>query len=294
MLVSLHDVMKIAERDKIAIGAFNVPNWESAAAIIGAAEETDMPVVLQYAPVHAQFLSMEDAAEIMLYFEKKTKIPVCVHLDHGDGFERCMQAIRLGFTSVMIDASARPYEENVATTAEVVRASHAVGVSVEAEVGHIFTSVTGSAEGPAKIETKDSFADVDDVYTRPETAKDFKEKTNVDALAIAFGTSHGIYVAKPVLDLDRITAIKKAVDMPFVMHGGSGLSKEEFQTAIRNGIRKINYYTYMTMSGGKAVKAQTDRIKADDHVFFHDIPGIATQAMKEDVKQAIRIFNNTL
>ena len=294
MLVSLHDVMKIAERDKIAIGAFNVPNWESAAAIIGAAEETDMPVVLQYAPVHAKFLSMEDAAEIMLYFAKKTKVSVCVHLDHGDGFERCMQAIRLGFTSVMIDASARPYEENVATTAEVVRASHAVGVSVEAEVGHIFTSVTGSAEGPAKIETKDSFADVDDVYTRPETAKDFKEKTNVDALAIAFGTSHGIYVAKPVLDLDRITAIKKAVDMPFVMHGGSGLSKEEFQTAIRNGIRKINYYTYMTMSGGKAVKAQTDRIKADDHVFFHDIPGIATQAMKEDVKQAIRIFNNTL
>ena len=294
MFVSLHDVMKIAERDKIAIGAFNVPNWESAAAIIGTAEETDMPVVLQYAPVHAQFLSMEDAAEIMLYFAKKTKVLVCVHLDHGDGFERCMQAIRLGFTSVMIDASARPYEENVATTAEVVRASHAVGVSVEAEVGHIFTSVTGSAEGPAKIETKDSFADVDDVYTRPETAKDFKEKTNVDALAIAFGTSHGIYVAKPVLDLDRITAIKKAVDMPFVMHGGSGLSKEEFQTAIRNGIRKINYYTYMTMSGGKAVKAQTDRIKADDHVFFHDIPGIATQAMKEDVKQAIRIFNNTL
>ena len=294
MLVSLHDVMKIAERDKIALGAFNVPNWESAAAIIGAAEETDMPVVLQYAPVHAQFLSMEDAAEIMLYFAKKTKVHVCVHLDHGDGFERCMQAIRLGFTSVMIDASARPYEENVATTAEVVRASHAVGVSVEAEVGHIFTSVTGSAEGPAKIETKDSFADVDDVYTRPETAKDFKEKTNVDALAIAFGTSHGIYVAKPVLDLDRITAIKKAVDMPFVMHGGSGLSKEEFQTAIRNGIRKINYYTYMTMSGGKAVKAQTDRIKADDHVFFHDIPGIATQAMKEDVMQAIRIFNNTL
>ena len=296
MLVSLHDVMKIAERDKIAIGAFNVPNWESAAAIIGAAEETDMPVVLQYAPVHAQFLSMEDAAEIMLYFAKKTKVPVCVHLDHGDGFAsgRRKNPDSFRIASVMIDASACPYEENVATTAEVVRASHAVGVSVEAEVGHIFTSVTGSAEGPAKIETKDSFVDVDDVYTRPETAKDFKEKTNVDALAIAFGTSHGIYVAKPVLDLDRITAIKKAVDMPFVMHGGSGLSKEEFQTAIRNGIRKINYYTYMTMSGGKAVKAQTDRIKADDHVFFHDIPGIATQAMKEDVKQAIRIFNNTL
>ena len=294
MLVTLSDVMKIAEEKGIAVGAFNVPNWESAEAITAAAEETAKPVILNYAPVHAPFMSLEDSAEIMLYFAKKAKVPVVVHLDHGDSFERCMQAVRLGFTSVMIDASACSYEENVAVTSAVVRAAHAAGVSVEAEVGHIFASVTGVGQAPAKVETKDSFASVEDVDTKPETAKDFKEKTDVDALAIAFGTSHGIYTTKPVLDLDRITEIRKAVKMPFVMHGGSGLSKEEFQTAVKNGIRKINYYTYMSLSGGKAVKEAMDRVSADEKVFFHDIPVIAREAMKADVKQAILTFSNEL
>ncbi len=294
MLAYLRDVLKTAEKEKIAIGAFNVPNWESAEAVIQAAEETERPVILNYAPVHAPFLSMNDAAEIMLYFAGKAKVPVCVHLDHGDSFDRCMQAIRLGFTSVMIDASSLPYEENVNVTTAVVRAAHAVGVSVEAEVGHIFASVTGVGETPAEVETKDSFKNINDVYTQPETAKDFKERTDVDALAIAFGTSHGIYVTKPVLDLDRITKIRAAVKMPFVMHGGSGLSTEQFQTAVKNGIRKINYYTYMTLSGGRAVKSALDKMAAADNVFFHDIPNIAIQAMKENVKQAILTFSNEI
>jgi len=294
MLVSLNDVLKNAEKGKFAVGAFNVPNWESADAIIQASEETKKAVILNYAPVHSPFMNMEDAAEIMLYFAKKAKTPVCVHLDHGDSFERCMQAIRLGFTSVMIDASSLSYDDNVRVTSEVVYASHAVGVSVEAEVGHIFASVTGVGKAPAKVETKDSYNNINDVYTQPATAKDFKKKTDVDALAIAFGTSHGIYVTKPVLDLDRISQIRAAVKMPFVMHGGSGLSKEQFQTAIKNGIRKINYYTYMTLSGGKAVKSAMDKISVKDNVFFHDIPNIAISAMKENVKQAILIFSNEI
>ena len=113
----------------------------------------------------------------------------------------------------------------------------------------------------------------------------------MDVLAIAFGTTHGIYTKKPVLDLERIARIRQAIDIPFVMHGGSGLSKEEFQTAIRNGIRKINYYTYMTLAGGKAVKEAMDQKGADENVFFHDIPMIATEAMKENVKEAIRVFS---
>jgi fructose-bisphosphate aldolase, class II len=294
MIVSLCDVLKTAEKNNCAVGAFNVPNWESAEAIIEAAEETDKPVILNYAPLHTPFMNMEDAAEIMKYFANKAKVPVCVHLDHGDSFETCIKAIRLGFTSVMIDASAQPYEKNIQVTAEVVKAAHAAGVSVEAELGHIFVSVNGVGKAPVKVETKDSFDDVNDVYTRPEMAKDFAGKTGVDALAIAFGTSHGIYVTKPVLDLARISQIKKAVNMPFVMHGGSGLSKEEFQTAIHNGIRKINYYTYMTLSGGKAVKAALDKFTPNDNIFFHDIPGIAIKAMKENVKQAILIFSNEI
>ena len=136
-----------------------------------------------------------------------------------------------------------------------------------------------------------------DVFLKPrgivyltEEEKDFVERTGVDVLAIAFGTTHGIYTKKPKLDLERITKIKDAVDIPFVMHGGSGLSKEEFQTAIRNGIRKINYYTYMTLAGGRAVKEALDQKSPDENVFFHDIPMIAVEAMKENVKEAIQVF----
>ena len=291
MLVSLKELMKAASEGGYAMGAFNVSNLESLMAIMEAAEETGHGVILNYAEVHAPFLSMEQAAVIMLDAARNASVPVCVHLDHGSSMEACIRAIRLGFTSVMLDASAEDYETNVRATAQIVRLAHSVGVTVEAELGHIFSSNMGLAESPEEAETLDSYESADDVYTDPATAKDFVERTEVDVLAIAFGTTHGIYTKKPVLDLDRITKIRQAIDIPFVMHGGSGLSKEEFQTAIQNGIRKINYYTYMTLAGGKAVKEAMDQKGADENVFFHDIPMIAVRAMKENVKQAIRVFS---
>ena len=290
MLVSLKELMEDAEKGGYAVGAFNVSNLESLMAIMQAAEETGRGVILNYAEVHAPFLSMEQAALIMLDAAKKAKVPVCVHLDHGSSMESCIQAIRLGFTSVMLDASAEDYETNVRETKEIVRLAHSVGVTVEAELGHIFSSDMGLAESPKEAETLESFDSAEDVYTDPATAKDFVERTGVDVLAIAFGTTHGIYTKKPKLDLERITKIKEAIDIPFVMHGGSGLSKEEFQTAIRNGIRKINYYTYMTLAGGRAVKDALDQKAPDENVFFHDIPMIAVEAMKENVKEAIQVF----
>lgn len=291
MLVSLKELMKAASEGGYAMGAFNVSNLESLMAIMEAAEETGHGVILNYAEVHAPFLSMEQAAVIMLDAARNASVPVCVHLDHGSSMEACIRAIRLGFTSVMLDASAEDYETNVRATDQIVRLAHSVGVTVEAELGHIFSSNMGLAESPEEAETLDSYESADDVYTDPATAKDFVERTEVDVLAIAFGTTHGIYTKKPVLDLDRITKIRQAIDIPFVMHGGSGLSKEEFQTAIQNGIRKINYYTYMTLAGGKAVKEAMDQKGADENVFFHDIPMIAVRAMKENVKQAIRVFS---
>lgn len=282
MLVSLKPLMEDAMAKGYAIGAFNCPNLDSVRAIINAAESTNMPVILNYAEAHSEFISMEEITPIMLYYANKATVPVCVHLDHGATIEACVKAIKLGFTSVMIDASASDYEENVKTTAEVVRLAHSVGVTVEAELGHIFAFSNG--------ETSDKFNDLNDVYTDPATAKNFAERTGVDVLAIAFGTSHGVYTQKPVLDLDRITAIKNAIDIPFVMHGGSGLSKEEFQTAVKNGIRKINYYTYMTLAGGKAVKEALDKKSADEMVFYHDIPMIAIKAMQENIEDAIEVF----
>ena len=287
MLVNLNEVLRDGVEKGYAVAAFNVTNLETLMAIIQAAEETKKGVILGYAKVHSPLISIDIIGPMMLEFARNASVPVCVHLDHGSSLEGCVQAIKLGFTSVMIDASGEDYEKNVKETSEVVRLAHAVDVTVEAELGHIFNSDIGVNEGDTKA---DDFHHVEDAYTDPDTAKDFVERTGVDALAIAFGTAHGIYETKPVLDLERIVKIREKVSVPLVMHGGSGLSKEEFQIAVKNGVRKINYYTYMTLARGKAVKAAMDQKRKEENVFFHDIPLIAIQAMKEDAKNAILTF----
>ena len=291
MIVSLKELLSDACRGGYAVGAFNATNLESLTAIIEAAEETGRGVVINHAEVHSPLISIEDIAPIMVDKAKKASVPICLHLDHGSSLESCMKAIRLGFSSVMLDASSDDFESNVRDTALICRLAHSIGVTVEAELGHIFASDIGVGGGDVEQESLDQFANADDVYTDPDMARDFVERTGVDALAIAFGTAHGVYKKKPILDLDRIRLISEKTDVPLVMHGGSGLTKEEFQTAIRNGIRKINYYTYMTLAGGKAVKEALDNMAPDAPVFYHDIPLIATKAMKEDIKNAILTFS---
>ncbi len=291
MIVSLKELLADACRGGYAVGAFNATNLESLTAIIEAAEETGRGVVINHAEVHSPLISIEDIAPIMVDRAKKARVPICLHLDHGSSLESCMKAIRLGFSSVMLDASSDDFESNVKDTALICRLAHSIGVTVEAELGHIFASDIGVGSGDVEQESLDQFADAEDVYTDPDMARDFVERTGVDALAIAFGTAHGVYKKKPILDLDRIKLISEKTDVPLVMHGGSGLTKEEFQTAIRNGIRKINYYTYMTLAGGKAVKEALDNMAPDAPVFYHDIPLIATKAMKEDIKNAILTFS---
>lgn len=290
MLVSLKELMKDACEKNYAVGAFNATNLESLNASIRAAEETGKAIILNHADVHSSFITLEEIAPIMVDKAKKASVPICVNLDHGSSIEMCMKAIRLGFTSVMLDASGADYEDNVRDTALVCRLAHSVGVTVEAELGHIFSSDIGLGNG-AKQETLENFESEKDVYTDPEVAKDFVERTGVDVLAIAFGTAHGVYQKKPKLDLDRIRLIREKIDIPFVMHGGSGLTNEEYRIAINNGIRKINYYTYMALAGGKAVKEAMDKVGGGENVFFHDIPLIAMKAMQEDVVKAIKIFS---
>ena len=290
MLVSLTELMKDATAKNYAVGAFNASNLESLTASIRAAEELGKPIILNHADVHSKFITLEEIAPIMVQRAEKASVPICLNLDHGSSIELCMKAIRLGFTSVMLDASAASYEDNVRDTALICRLAHSVGVTVEAELGHIFSSDIGVGNGAVQ-ETLENFESEDDVYTDPAVAKDFVERTGVDVLAIAFGTAHGVYQKKPKLDLDRIRLIRESIDIPFVMHGGSGLTNEEYRIAINNGIRKINYYTYMALAGGRAVKEAMDKMQAGENVFFHDIPLIGIEAMKEDVKNAIRIFS---
>lgn len=287
MLVTLKELLDQAKEEKKAVGAFNGTTLEAIRGIIQAAEELDTPVILQHAQSHDDIIDLEEIGPIMLYYAERAKVPVALHLDHGSSFERCVQALRLGFTSVMYDASAKSFEENVEETKEIVKIAHAIGASVEAELGHIFTSEVVHGEG-GESDSKDDYENLDDIYTDPQVAKEFVEKTGVDCLAVAFGTTHGVYLTEPKLDLPRVARIREAANVPLVMHGGSGVSDEDYKVAIENGICKVNYYTYMNTAGGKASK---DYWADEERPLFYDSMSLAaTEAIKEDVKKAIKVF----
>lgn len=277
MLVNLEYVLKIAEEKNCAIGSFNTPNLENMIAVISAAEELNVPVIIMHAQCHEEYAPLDIVGPIMLLMAKKAKVPVCVHLDHCEDLDYLKRAIDIGFTSVMLDASSLPYDENVKMTKEAVRLAHPKNISVEAEIG-----VLGGREaGNQKPLTKE------EMYTDPDLAKKFVDDTNIDALACSFGTAHGIYKVKPELDFDRIKRINKLCNLPLVMHGGSGVSSEDYVKAIKCGVRKINYYSYMSREGVYAAR----EILKKDITFYHELASYATSKMKEDVIRALKIFN---
>lgn len=280
MLVNLKAILKIAEQDKSAIGMFNATGFDSLQAVIGAAEELNRPVIIAHAEVHNVYNDVSFVGPAMIAAAKNAKVPVCVHLDHGTSTEMIYRALRIGFTSVMIDASALPYEENLKLTKQITKISHAMGVSVEAELGRLVTGESGSCE----IKN----AKPEDFYTRPNEAQAFCEATGIDALAIAFGTAHGFYTSQPKLDFNVVKSVAEATGLPLVMHGGSGVSEEGFKKSVANGIRKINYYSYMSKAGYVAAK---EYIESGKSCYLHDVEYAAMQAMKEDVKKAIKVFS---
>lgn len=292
MLATMKEMLRKARDGKYAIGAFNVPNLESIQSTIEAAEELDVPVIIQHAEVHEGLITLEEVGPIMVDYAHRAKVPVCVHLDHGVNFDTLVRAMKIGFTSVMIDASALPYDENYAITSETCKVAHALGVSVEAELGHMFNSSVGSGDRAAT--SLDDYSSADDCYTDPKAAKEFVEGTGVDALAIAFGTVHGVYVTKPILDLNRIAMIREAIDVPLVMHGGSGVSDDDTRTAIENGITKINYYTYGAMAGAASVRNFLATQSDDEAIFFQDIVRSAREGIKTNVKRAMEVFSANL
>lgn len=281
MLVTLTEILKIAEEKKIAVGMFNATGFDSLQAIISAAEELEQPVIIAHAEVHNVYNDISLVGPAMIAMAKNARVPVCVHLDHGTSLEMIWKSLRIGFTSVMIDASALPYEENLALTKQVTEVAHAMGASVEAELGRLMTGESGEKnEGVVRPE---------DYYTDPDEAKAFCAETEVDALAIAFGTAHGFYTAQPKLDFDVVKNVAMATGLPLVMHGGSGVSDEGFRQAIANGIRKINYYSYMSKAGYDAAKQVIEEGRTG---YLHDVEFAAMKAMREDVKKAIRVFSN--
>ncbi len=281
MLVNLKEILEIADKENIAIGSFNTPNLEAAIAIITAAEQLNKPVIIMHAQIHEELVPLKIIAPIMIDFAKKAKVPVCVHLDHGTDIEYLKVALELGFTSVMYDGSEHDYETNLANTKYVVELAKKYGASVEAEIGVMARKETLDGDDSA-----DDGNDDTSMYTDPAVAEEFAKASGIDALACAFGTAHGLYSKTPKLDFERLAEIDSRINVPVVMHGGSGVSHEDYVKAINNGVRKINYYTYMAKAGADCIKQNIEKVS-----FYHEIVNLAINAMCEDVKKAIKVFS---
>lgn len=278
MLVNLKDVLDIGRKRNIAVGAINTPNLETIIATIKVAEKYDIPLIIAHAQLHESVISIDIIGPVMLEMAKKAKVPVCVHLDHGETYEFCKKAIDMGFTGVMIDASLLPYEENIALTKKVVEYAHKHNVGVEAELGQLPNRESGVGND----------SEATSRYTDPKLVPDFVSRTGVDALAIAFGTAHGIYKVKPVLNIDIIRQVRAVSDIHLVMHGGSGLAHKDYRDAIEAGINKINYYTYMSYEGYAAAK---ELIEKEPTGFFHDICTAATEAETKKLEEILEVFS---
>ena len=274
MLINLIEILKLAEDRKCAVGAFNVPNLECVNAVITAAEKLNVPVILMHAQIHEHASKLERIGPVLIQAAKTAKVPVCAHLDHCEDPDYIAKGLALGFTGVMYDGSTLPFEENLANTKKIVAMVKGENCGVEAELGAMPAREGGpNAAGP--------------VYTKPEEAVLFCRETGINALAPSFGTAHGIYKSTPVLDLELVRVIREKTGLPLVMHGGSGVSPEDYRIGIRNGLRKINYYSYMSKAGTNAVK---DLLIKEDVTFFHDLALAAEKAMEENAEKALRIF----
>ena len=268
-LVTSEKMLSDAQKGGYAVGAFNVENMEMVKAVIAAAEETHSPVMLQTTPSTVKYGTLETFAGIVKAEAEKSEIPICLHLDHGSSFELAVQAMKAGYTSVMIDGSHESFEENIAITKKVVDVAKAYGIPVEAELGKV-----GGKEDDLEAEA--------DTNTDPAEAKEFTERTGVSSLAIAIGTAHGFYAGTPVLDKERVSDCKKVVSVPLVLHGASGLSEEDVVECVKRGMCKVNFATELRVAYTDAVKKL---LEEQPEVFDPKKLGIA--AMKAVKEQTI-------
>lgn len=278
-LVPMKQLLDAAEAGKYAVGAFNCNNMEIVQAIIAAAEAEHSPVIIQASQGAIKYAGIDYIVGLTRLAADLSSVPVALHLDHGTSFEQCMQCISKGFTSVMVDGSKYPLEENIALTNKVLEVARACGVSVEGELGKI----TGT-EDDIYVSEKES------MYTDPEEARIFVERTGVDALAVAIGTAHGQYKGEPKLDLERLSLIDGIIDVPIVLHGSSGVPDETIRAAIARGVRKVNIDTNIReafMAAAKQVVAENPG-EIDPRKMLKP----AREAATEIIRAKIRVFGS--
>jgi fructose-bisphosphate aldolase class II len=276
-------ILKDAEAGGYAIGCINTPNLETIRGVLAAAEEVNVPIIIDHAQVHDENgIKVEVIGPLMVEYAKKAKVPVCVHVDHGSDFSFIIRCLRAGFSSVMYDLSALPYEQNLSKVKEFTEYAHKAGISVEAELG-IMTLAMGEGWTHETIKT---------TFTDPQQAADFAERSGVDALAVCFGTAHGIYAESPVLDIQRVRDIRAA--MPdttrVVMHGGSGVDEKQVQEAITAGVSKLNYYSYLGMA---ATENMAKMLSGEGRQRqWHENQEAQVDFIKEYAKHVLTVFKN--
>ncbi len=274
MLANLNDILPRAAKEHYGVGLFNTIDTDMLEAAISAAEELRSPIIIGTAEVLLPYGELKLIAPSVIAAAKRASVPVVVHYDHGLTFERCMEALKLGFTSVMFDGSAGDSANNIENTREIVKIAHAMGATVEGEIGHVGEAASGDNE-------------TNDRYTTVKEATDFVSATGVDALAVAIGTAHGAYKAKPQLDIERLKEIHAAIPTPLVLHGGSGLSDDDFRNTVREGISKVNIFTDLCIAGANAMKdaanASADYLKTRE---------MRVKYINAAVKQKIKLFGS--
>ncbi len=277
MLVNMKEMLEKARIGQYAVGFFDTVNVEMARAVIEEAEELNAPVIVGTAEILLPKMELNRVAEFLIPMAQQVNVPVAVHYDHGLTFDRCMEALKLGYTSIMYDCSTASYGDNLNNVAEMVKICHAMGVTVEGELGHV-----GDNEGKGRL------AKPEDYYTDPKTALDFVEKTGVDCLAVAVGNAHGDYKFPPKLDFDRISEISQLTGVPLVLHGGSGLSDLDFREAARRGICKVNIFTDIDRAGKIGIE---NGLSAGAR-FISDLIAYEINAMKAVVREKITLFGS--
>ena len=276
-LVSMKEMLQKARREHYGIGAFNIFNIESMEAVLEAAEEQKSPLILAFAEIMKSDINIEYISMVGRKMAEGASVPVALHLDHGQSYEYCLTALRHGFSSVMIDASVKPLKENIAISKKVVDACKHLGISVEAELGHVGE---GSTYG----------TDSDDSYkTDPEEVKKFVAETGVDALAVSIGNAHGAYKKAPKIDHERLIKLREITEVPLVLHGGSGISDDDFRLTVKEGICKINIFTEMSQQAIANVKAL---VESGDHKWVLDFNKTIKAGMKKVALKRMEVFGS--
>jgi len=278
-LVNTVEMLDHADKYSYAVGAFNVINLDFLNGILEAAESMKSPIIINIAEVHFPYVNIEQITPAIRHMAERASVPVVLNLDHGVSIKAIVRALRCGFSAVMYDASKKPYEQNIEETQQVVEMAHAVGVSVEAELGRVGGAEGGKKTAKAKRE----------YFTDPDQAEHFVKETGIDALAVSVGNVHGFYEGEPELDFDLIKELKNRTGIPLVLHGGSGISDDDFRRAVQLGIRKINFFTEMSKLATDHVR---ELITASEDIFIQDLLKEAKAKIKEVVMDRITVFGS--